>query len=84
MIAALAREWRLLAGPARLGLVVLAVLASVAVALGLADAAATRTDVARVRALEARETQSIAAFAKGDAGEFGYYRNFPVWRAPAT
>ena len=82
MIAALAREWRLLAGPARLGLVVLAVLASVAVALGLADAAATRTDVARVRALEARETQSIAAFAKGDAGEFGYYRNFPVWRAP--
>ena len=82
MIAALAREWRLLAGPARLGLVVLAALASVAVALGLADAAATRADVARVRALEARETQSIAAFAKGDAGEFGYYRNFPVWRAP--
>jgi ABC-2 type transport system permease protein len=82
MIAALAREWRLLAGPARLGLVVLAALASVAVALGLADTAATRADVARVRALEARETQSIAAFAKGDAGEFGYYRNFPVWRAP--
>ena len=42
MIAALAREWRLLAGPARLGLVVLTALASVAVALGLADAAATR------------------------------------------
>jgi ABC-2 type transport system permease protein len=82
MIAGLAREWRLLAGPARLGLVVLAALASVAVALGLADVAATRADIARVVALEARETQAIAAFAKGDAGEFGYYRNFPVWRAP--
>jgi ABC-2 type transport system permease protein len=82
MIAALFREWRLLAGPARLGLVVLAALASIAVALGLAAVAATRADIARVVALEARETQSIAGFAKGDAGEFGYYRNFPVWRAP--
>jgi ABC-2 type transport system permease protein len=82
MIAGLLREWRLLAGPARLGLIVLAALASVAVALGLADVAATRADIARVVALEARETQAIAAFAKGDAGEFGYYRNFPVWRAP--
>jgi ABC-2 type transport system permease protein len=82
MIAALAREWRLLAGPARLGMVVLAALASIAVALGLADVAATRADIARVVALEARETQAITAFAKGDAGEFGYYRNFPVWRAP--
>jgi ABC-2 type transport system permease protein len=82
MIAGLAREWRLLAGPARLGLIVLAALASVAVALGLADVAATRADIARVVALEARETQSIAAFAKGDAGEFGYYRNYPVWRTP--
>jgi ABC-2 type transport system permease protein len=82
MIAALVREWRLLAGPARLGLVVLAALASVAVALGLADVAATRADIARVVALESRETQAITGFAKGDAGEFGYYRNYPVWRAP--
>jgi ABC-2 type transport system permease protein len=82
MIAALVREWRLLAGPARLGLIVLAALASVAVALGLADVAATRADIARVVALESRETQATAAFAKGDSGEFGYYRNFPVWRAP--
>ena len=82
MIAALIREWRLLAGPARLGLVVLAALASVAVALGLADVAATRADIARVVALESRENQAITGFAKGDAGEFGYYRNFPVWRAP--
>lgn len=82
MIAALSREWRLLAGPARLGLMVLAVLASVAIALGLADVSTTRADIARVVALEDRETQSVAAFAKGDAGEFGYYRNYPVWRAP--
>lgn len=82
MIAALRREWRLLAGVARLGLAVLALLAGVAVALGLADVVRTRADIARVVALEARETQSIAGFAKGDAGEFGYYRNFPVWRAP--
>ena len=82
MIAGLAREWRLLAGPARLGLIVLAALASVAVALGLGDVAATRADIARVVALEAHETQVIAGFAKGDAGEFGYYRNFPAWRAP--
>ncbi len=82
MIAALAREWRLLAGPARLGLLVLALLASVAVALGLADVRQTRADIARVQALEARETQAVIGFAKGDAGEFGYYRNYPVWRAP--
>ncbi len=82
MIAALSREWRLLAGPARLGLMVLAVLTSVAVALGLADVSTTRADIARVVALEDRETQSVAAFAKGDAGEFGYYRNYPVWRVP--
>ncbi len=82
MIAALMREWRLLAGPARAGLAVLALLASVAVALGLADVRQTRADIARVAALEARETAAIAGFAKGDAGEFGYYRNFPVWRAP--
>ncbi len=82
MMAALAREWRLLAGPARLGLLVLAALAGVALALGLADVARTRADIARVRGLEARETAAIAGFAKGDAGEFGYYRNFPVWRAP--
>ncbi|OYU14981.1 MAG: ABC transporter permease [Alphaproteobacteria bacterium PA4] len=79
---ALAREWRLLAGPSRLGLVVLALLASMAVALGLADVAAIRADIARVVALETRETQAITAFAKGDPGEFGYYRNFPVWRMP--
>lgn len=82
MKAALAREWRLLAGQARLGLLMLALLAGVAVALGLADVAATRADIARVQALEARETAAIAGFSKGDAGEFGYYRNFPVWRAP--
>jgi ABC-2 type transport system permease protein len=82
VIAVLGREWRLLAGPARLGLLVLAVLASVAVALGLADVAATRADIARVVAMEASETQAISGFAKGDAGEFGYYRSFPVWRAP--
>jgi ABC-2 type transport system permease protein len=81
-MAALAREWRLLGAPARLGLIVLALLAGAAVALGLADVAATRADIARVVELEARETQAITAFAKGDPGEFGYYRNFPVWRAP--
>jgi ABC-2 type transport system permease protein len=82
MMRAMAREWRLLAGAARLGLVVLALLASVAVALGLADVAASRADIARVVALEARETKAVAAFAKGEPGDFGYYRNFPVWRAP--
>lgn len=81
-MAALVREWRLLAGPARWGLAVLALLASVAVALGLADVAATRADIARVIALETRQTEAIVSFAKGDAGEFGYYRNYPVWRAP--
>jgi ABC-2 type transport system permease protein len=82
MMAALSREWWLLAMPARLGLLVLAALAGVAVALGLAAVDATRADIARVVALEARETHKIAGFAKGDAGEFGYYRNYPVWRAP--
>ncbi|WP_133064460.1 DUF3526 domain-containing protein [Sandarakinorhabdus cyanobacteriorum] len=82
MIAGLAREWRLLGGAARLGLVVLALLAGVAVALGLAEVARTRADIAHVRALEARETAATASFAHGDAGEFGYYRNFPAWRTP--
>jgi ABC-2 type transport system permease protein len=79
---ALAREFRLLAVPARLGLLALALLAGVAVALGLADVAKTRADIAHVLALETRETGAIIDFAKADAGEFGYYRNFPVWRAP--
>jgi ABC-2 type transport system permease protein len=82
MIAGLAREFRLLPGPARLGLAVLALLAGVAVALGLADVRSTRADIARVQALEARETAAVIGFAHGDAGEFGYYRNYPVWRAP--
>lgn len=82
MMAALLREWRLLAGAARIGLAVLALLAGVAVALGVADVARTRADIARVVALEARETQAIIGFAKGDAGEFGYYRHHPVARAP--
>ncbi len=82
MIAALAREWRHLAAPARIGLVVLALLAGVAVALGLADVAATRADIARVVQLEQRETAAITGFAKGDPGELGYYRNHPAWRAP--
>jgi ABC-2 type transport system permease protein len=82
MIAAIAREWRLLALSARIGLVVLALLAAAAVALGVAQVAATRADIARVVAMEAQETRAITGFARGDAGEFGYYRNFPVWRAP--
>jgi ABC-2 type transport system permease protein len=79
---ALAREWRLLSVAARLALLVLGLLATIAVALGLASVSATRADIARVVALEARETEAIIGYAAGAAGSFGYYRHHPVWRAP--
>jgi ABC-2 type transport system permease protein len=82
VIAALRREWRLLPGAARAGMAVLLALAGIAVALGLASVAATRSDIARVVAMEAAETAAITAFAHDDAGEFGYYRNHPAWAAP--
>lgn len=78
----LLREWRLLSGASRAALLGLACLAAVAVALGLAAVSATRADIARVVGLEAKETAAVEGFAQGAAGSFGYYRHYPVWRAP--
>jgi len=79
---ALFREWRLLPAASRLALLALGLLAAIAVGLGLAATGASRADIARVAALEARETRAITGYADGNAGTFGYYRHFPVWRAP--
>ncbi|WP_396594117.1 DUF3526 domain-containing protein [Brevundimonas sp. R86498] len=64
-------------------IVVLAVLASVAVAFGLAEVARERASIARVLQLQTIEEQALIGYAE-DAGTFAYNDFRPTWNAPSA
>lgn len=63
-------------------IVLLACLASLAVGLGLQDAAKQKANIAQVIALQKTDTAAIKVFAK-EAGDAAYYRFDPTWDTPS-
>jgi ABC-2 type transport system permease protein len=84
-MSALAREAGLLlrSRGALLAMAMLAVLAGLAVGLGLATIARERASIERVIALQQQDEAAVAAFAE-DAGYAAYYTFHPTWNPPSN
>jgi ABC-2 type transport system permease protein len=83
-MSAFVREGRLLlqSRAVLLAIVLLALLAGLAVGLGLASVARERAAIERMLVLQQQDEAAVAAYAE-DAGSAAYYTFHPIWNAPS-